>query len=65
MNAMQCGISAVTFEFRDATYPLRITATQASKTRFVDFEMRVAYFGTDRGTRVTQTSIICKCALNT
>jgi len=54
---MQCAIFAVAEHLNFATYSLRITATHASKTQFVDFKMQVAYFETDRGTRVTQISI--------
>lgn len=56
--------SRETFEFRNVSFENH--CHRGIENAFVDFEMRVAaYFGTDRGTGVTQTSIICKCALNT
>jgi len=60
---MQCDIcNSGTFEFRNVFFENHCH-TRIENT-FVDFKMQVAYFETDRGTRVTQISIICKCASN-
>lgn len=63
---MQCAISAIADHLNFMTFENHCHTS--IENAFADFEIRVAYFGTDRGTKqetVTQASIICKCALNT
>lgn len=63
---MQCAISAIADHLNFMTFENHCYTS--IENAFADFEIRVAYFGTDRGTKqetVTQASIICKCALST